>query len=48
MTRERYPPGVTCWIDTERADLEAAAAFYGGMFGWTFEDRMPPGRPSAS
>jgi predicted enzyme related to lactoylglutathione lyase len=44
--RETYPPGVTCFIDTERADVDAAAAFYGGLFGWTFEDRMPPGSPS--
>jgi predicted enzyme related to lactoylglutathione lyase len=44
--RETYPPGVTCFIDTERADVDAAAAFYGGLFGWTFEDRLPPGSPS--
>jgi predicted enzyme related to lactoylglutathione lyase len=37
---------VPCFIDTERADVDAAAAFYGGLFGWTFEDRMPPGSPS--
>jgi predicted enzyme related to lactoylglutathione lyase len=44
--RETYPPGVSCFIDTERADVDAAAAFYGGLFGWTFEDRMPPGSPT--
>jgi len=43
--RKTYPPGVTCFVDTERADVDAAMAFYGGLFGWTFEDRMPPGAP---
>lgn len=40
-----YPQGVPCWIDTEQPDVDAAAAFYGGMFGWTFEDAMPPEAP---
>ena len=41
--RESYPPGVTCFIDTERDDVDAAAAFYGGLFGWSFDDLTPPG-----
>jgi uncharacterized protein len=41
-----YPPGVPSWVDTEQPDVEAALAFYGGLFGWTFEDAMPPGAPS--
>jgi predicted enzyme related to lactoylglutathione lyase len=44
--RETYPPGVTCFIDTERADPDAAVAFYGGLFGWTFEELPLPGSPS--
>jgi predicted enzyme related to lactoylglutathione lyase len=45
--RERtyYPPGVPCWIDLMEPDVDAAAAFYAGMFGWELEDRMPPGAP---
>jgi len=43
--RETYPPGVTCFIDTEREDVDAAAAFYGGLLGWSFEDVTPPGQP---
>ena len=39
--RETYPPGVTFFIDTERADVDAAAAFYGGLFGWSFKDVLP-------
>lgn len=40
--REGFPPGVPCWIDTEQPDPEAAAAFYGGLFGWQFAERLPP------
>jgi predicted enzyme related to lactoylglutathione lyase len=45
MNPRTYPQGVPCWIDTTQPDVEAAAAFYGGLFGWTFEDAMPPGAP---
>jgi predicted enzyme related to lactoylglutathione lyase len=45
MTERTYPQGVPCWIDTEQPDVEAAAEFYSGLFGWTFEDVMPPGAP---
>jgi uncharacterized protein len=41
--RDRYIAGVPCWIDTNQPDPEAAATFYGGLFGWEFEDTMPPG-----
>ena len=41
--RDRYIAGVPCWIDTTQPDPEAAARFYGGLFGWDFEDVMPPG-----
>ena len=36
---------MTCFIDTEREDVDAAAAFYGGLFGWSFDDLTPPGSP---
>ena len=45
MTRRTYPQGVPCWIDTEQPDVGAAAAFYAGLFGWTFQDAMPAGAP---
>src|SRR4051794_33094851 len=38
-----YPQGVTCWIDTEQPDLDAARDFYAGLFGWTLTDAVPPG-----
>jgi predicted enzyme related to lactoylglutathione lyase len=44
---DRYIPGVPCWIDTTQPDPDAAMAFYGGLFGWEFEDVLPrdaPGR----
>jgi uncharacterized protein len=43
--RDGYPPGVPCWVDTTQPDPEAAADFYGGLFGWEFEDAMPPDAP---
>ena len=37
--QERYIPGVPCWIDTAQPDPEAATAFYGGLFGWEYDDQ---------
>src|SRR5260370_1025518 len=37
--RDRYPHGVPCWIDTAQPDPEAAARFYGELFGWTLTDQ---------
>jgi predicted enzyme related to lactoylglutathione lyase len=41
--RDGYIPGVPCAVDTSQPDPEAAVAFYGGLFGWEFEDVMPQG-----
>lgn len=41
--RDGYVPGVPCWVDTSQPDPEAAVAFYSGLFGWDFEEAMPPG-----
>jgi len=43
--RDGYISGVPCWIDTSQPDPEAAVAFYRALFGWEFEDAMPPGSP---
>ena len=43
LERDGYLPGVPCWIDTSQPDPTAAVAFYSGLFGWDFEDVMPPG-----
>lgn len=40
--RDGYIPGVPCWIDTSQPDPEAVLGFYSGLFGWEFEDAMPP------
>jgi predicted enzyme related to lactoylglutathione lyase len=42
---DRYIAGVPCWVDTTQPDPEAALEFYGGLFGWEFEDVMPPESP---
>jgi uncharacterized protein len=43
LERDGYLPGVPCWVDTSQPDPEAAVAFYSGLFGWEFNDAMPPG-----
>ncbi|WP_291039992.1 VOC family protein [Herbiconiux sp.] len=42
-----YPQGVSCWVDVEAPDVGAAAAFYGGLFGWAFDDVMPTEAPGS-
>lgn len=41
LVRDHYPSGVPSWVDTAQPDPDVAAAFYGDLFGWSFEDRMP-------
>jgi predicted enzyme related to lactoylglutathione lyase len=41
--RDGYIPGVPCWVATSQPNPEAALEFYGGLFGWEFEDVMPAG-----
>jgi len=33
-TRDDYPAGVPCWVETLQADTRAAAAFYEAVMGW--------------
>jgi len=40
--RDGYILGVPCWVDVSEPDPEAALDFYGGLFGWEFEDMMCP------
>jgi uncharacterized protein len=44
--RDGYIPGVPCWVEVRVPDPEAALDFYGGLFGWEFEDARPdsPGK----
>lgn len=34
-----YPNGVFSWVDLSTSDSEGAKAFYGGLFGWEFDDQ---------
>src|SRR4028118_2081423 len=43
--QDHYIPGVPCWLDMTPPDPEAAAAFYGDLFGWEVEDVLPAGAP---
>jgi uncharacterized protein len=40
--RDGYIPGVPCWVDASEPDPETALGFYGGLFGWSFEDVASP------
>jgi predicted enzyme related to lactoylglutathione lyase len=40
--RDGYIPGVPCWVDASEPDPGAAIDFYGGLFGWEFQDARPP------
>ena len=40
--RTSHPPGTISWTDLATTDQEGAKAFYGGLFGWEYED-MPAG-----
>ena len=37
--RTSYAPGTPSWADLTVPDLDAALRFYGGLFGWDFEDQ---------
>jgi predicted enzyme related to lactoylglutathione lyase len=42
--RSSYVQGTPNWIDLSATDQDAAKAFYGDLFGWTFDDQpMPDG-----
>jgi uncharacterized protein len=45
--RDGYIPGVPCWVDASEPDPEAAVRFYGGLFGWEFEDLLGPSSAGA-
>ena len=40
--RTSYEPGTPSWVDLGSPDTQAAAAFYGGLFGWTAEIDLRP------
>jgi predicted enzyme related to lactoylglutathione lyase len=40
--RDGYIAGVPSAVDTSQPDPEAAVVFYRDLFGWEFEDVMPP------
>jgi len=42
--RTSYAQGTPNWVDLQSPDQNAARAFYGSLFGWTFDDQpMPDG-----
>ena len=42
-TLTQHAPGTFCWPELGSTDPSAAKMFYGGLFGWTFNDSpLPP------
>jgi predicted enzyme related to lactoylglutathione lyase len=41
MLTTQFLPGSPCWIELDSPNLEAAKRFYGGLFGWEFEEQVP-------
>ena len=41
MLSNDFVPGVPSWLDLGSSDTQAAAAFYGALFGWRFESAGP-------
>ena len=39
--KSSYEPGTPSWVDLGTKDVEAAAGFYGKLFGWTHESAGP-------
>src|SRR5262250_3234727 len=37
--RESYAQGTPNWVDLQTTDQAAAKAFYGALFGWTYDDQ---------
>jgi uncharacterized protein len=40
--RERYDEGTFSWTDLSTPDAQASKEFYGGLFGWDYEDNPVP------
>jgi uncharacterized protein len=40
--RTSYAQGTPNWVDLQTADTAAAKAFYGALFGWSFDDMPMP------
>ena len=40
--RKGFAEGELCWTDLQTRDVEAAKAFYAGVFGWRYEDLPTP------
>jgi predicted enzyme related to lactoylglutathione lyase len=39
--RDSYKPGTPSWVELGTSDVDAAAAFYGGLFGWDVAESQP-------
>jgi predicted enzyme related to lactoylglutathione lyase len=40
--RTSYAQGTPNWVDLQTSDMNAAKAFYSGLFGWSYDDQSMP------
>jgi predicted enzyme related to lactoylglutathione lyase len=43
--RTEYAHGTPSWVDVQTTDTAAAKQFYGGLFGWSYDDQPTPEGP---
>jgi len=43
--RTSYAQGTPNWVDLQTSDQDDAKRFYGGLFGWTYDDQPMPQGP---
>lgn len=48
MLTTHYVPGSPNWLDLGAPDIDAAVAFYTGVFDWTFQSAGPEAGATAS
>lgn len=48
MLTTHYVPGAPNWLDLGAPDVDAAAAYYAAVFGWTFQSAGPRAAATAS
>jgi predicted enzyme related to lactoylglutathione lyase len=47
-TRTSYLQGTPNWVDLQTNDQDGAKAFYGNLFGWSYDDQPMPQGPAYS
>ncbi|GGO80783.1 VOC family protein [Nonomuraea cavernae] len=41
MLTTQFVPGSPCWIELDSPNIDVTERFYGGLFGWEFQEQVP-------